>query len=98
MARIGETFSWFTQSGWSVCAGSTLWYSSAPEFASERVGRALHEKVPLIKTINRLSRQLNRAGLWANITAGVLQLARGKVDEQTLLVIAISDISKVIFR
>ena len=57
-------------------------------------GRALHEKVPLIKTINRLSRQLNRAGLWASITARVLQLVRGKIDEQTLLVIDISDISK----
>jgi hypothetical protein len=57
-------------------------------------GRALHEKVPLIKTINRLSRQLNRANLWANITARVLRLARGKVGQQTLLVIDISDISK----
>lgn len=57
-------------------------------------GRALHEEIPLIKTINRLSRQLNRSGLWESITAKILQLARDKVGDQTLLVVDISDISK----
>ena len=57
-------------------------------------GRALHEEIPLIKTITRLSRQLNRGGLWWSITFRVLQLARGKVGQSTLLVVDISDISK----
>jgi len=57
-------------------------------------GRALHEEIPLIKTITRLSRQLNRVGLWWRITSRVLQLARGKIGKSTLLVVDISDISK----
>lgn len=57
-------------------------------------GRSLNEKIPLIKTINRLSRQLNRAGLWEKITVRVLQLARGTIEKKSLLVVDISDIAK----
>ena len=57
-------------------------------------GRALHEEIPLIKTINRLSRQLNRSGLWASITTKVLQLAKDKISDESLLVIDVSDIAK----
>jgi len=57
-------------------------------------GRSLHEEIPLIKTINRLSRQLNRRGLWASVTTRVLQLAKDKISDESLLIIDISDISK----
>jgi hypothetical protein len=57
-------------------------------------GRALHEEIPLIKTITRLSRQLNRHGLWESVTRQVLQLAKDKVSDESLLVLDISDISK----
>jgi hypothetical protein len=58
------------------------------------IARALNENIPLIKTINRLSRQLSREELWEKLTAGVLDLSKGIVKERTLLVIDISDISK----
>lgn len=57
-------------------------------------GRSLKEGIPLIKTINRLSRQLNRAGLWQSISSRILQLAKDKVDHETLLVVDTSDLAK----
>jgi len=57
-------------------------------------GRSLHEEIPLIKTINRLSRQLNRPGLWGSVTTRVLRLAKDKISDESLLIIDISDISK----
>jgi hypothetical protein len=57
-------------------------------------GRALHEEIPLIKTINRLSRQLNRRGLWASVTGRVLHLAKDKITDEHLLIIDTSDLSK----
>lgn len=57
-------------------------------------GRALNEDIPLIKTINRLSRQLERPNLWESVTAQVLKLAKDKIKEKTLLIIDISDIAK----
>lgn len=57
-------------------------------------GRCLNEKIDLIKTIDRLSRQLDRSGLWDIVTSKILRLARDKIDEKTLLVVDISDITK----
>lgn len=57
-------------------------------------GRVLHEEIPLIKTINRLSRQLSRPGLWASITTKVLRLAKDRISDESLLVIDVSDIAK----
>jgi hypothetical protein len=57
-------------------------------------GRCLNEKIDLIKTIDRLSRQLDRSGLWDVLTSKILRLARDKIDEKTLLVVDISDITK----
>jgi len=57
-------------------------------------GRSLNEKIDLIKTIDRLSRQLDRRGLWDIVTSKILRLARDKIDEKTLLVVDISDITK----
>ena len=57
-------------------------------------GRCLNEKIDLIKTIDRLSRQLDREGLWEMVTSKVLKLARDKIGEKTLLVVDVSDITK----
>ena len=57
-------------------------------------GRVLHEEIPLIKTSNRLSRQLSRPGLWASITTKVLRLAKDRISDESLLVIDVSDIAK----
>ena len=58
------------------------------------IARALNEPIPLIKTINRLSRQLTRKGLWGEVTAGILKLGRVNVSDDSLLILDISDISK----
>ena len=58
------------------------------------IARSLSEKIPLIKTINRLSRQLSREGLWKNVTVEILKMAKGNVADDTLLIIDISDINK----
>ncbi len=58
------------------------------------IARSLGEKIPLIKTINRLSRQLSREGLWEQITLRILKAARDKITDETLLIIDSSDISK----
>jgi hypothetical protein len=57
-------------------------------------GRALHESIPLRKTINRLSRQLDRAGLWQEVISRLLAMARSKIDSESLLVLDLSDLVK----
>ena len=57
-------------------------------------GRSLQEKIPLLKTVTRLSRQLNREGLWHHVTTRVLNLARDKIGRRSLLVLDLSDLSK----
>jgi hypothetical protein len=57
-------------------------------------GRCLNEKIDLIKTIDRLSRQLDRSGLWDIVTSKILRLARDRIGEGTLLVVDVSDITK----
>ena len=57
-------------------------------------GRALDEDISLSKTINRLSRQLNRPGFWASVTRKVLQLAKDKISDESLLIIDVSDVAK----
>lgn len=59
-----------------------------------RIARALSEKIPLIKTINRLSFELSRQGLWEKITSGLLNLTRDKITADTLLILDLSDIAK----
>ena len=58
------------------------------------LARCLGEKIPLIKTINRLSFELSREGLWEKITLGQLKLAGGKIAADTLLILDLSDIAK----
>lgn len=58
------------------------------------IARALNDKVALIKTINRLSRQLSRADLWLKLSRQLLKLAAGRIEPDTLLILDISDITK----
>ena len=59
-----------------------------------KIARCLSERIPLIKTINRLSYQLSRDGLWEKITARLLDLARHEIGKDTLLILDLSDIKK----
>ena len=58
------------------------------------IARSLEERIPLRKTQYRLCRQLGRRGLWAKITDSLCQMASSRVEEDTLLVLDISDIAK----
>jgi hypothetical protein len=58
------------------------------------IARALNDKVSLIKTINRLSRQLSRDNLWQKLSAALLKLAAKGVGDDTLLILDLSDITK----
>lgn len=59
-----------------------------------KIARSLCENIPLIKTINRLSFELSRKGLWEKITSGVLKQAKGDIAADTLLILDLSDIAK----
>ncbi len=58
------------------------------------VGRSLEEDASLHKTIDRLSRNLNREGLWESLTDAVIAEGSTRVGKDTLLVIDPSDITK----
>jgi hypothetical protein len=57
-------------------------------------GRSLKEKTSLSKTVDRLSRQLDRQELWEEMTSKILRMSRGKIGDKTLLIVDTSDISK----
>jgi hypothetical protein len=58
------------------------------------IARALGEPIPLIKTVNRLSRQAARPGLAEQLTRFVIKEGASRIGERTLLVIDPSDLSK----
>ncbi|HIE43834.1 MAG TPA: hypothetical protein EYP78_03435 [Candidatus Omnitrophica bacterium] len=58
------------------------------------VSRALGEEIPLIKTENRLSRQINQRDLTRTITERLLKEGKQYIKEGTVLAVDISDISK----
>ena len=58
------------------------------------VGRTLEEAIPLRKTQYRLSRNLQRVELEETLQDNLLGMAADRVDEDTLLVIDPSDLSK----
>jgi hypothetical protein len=58
------------------------------------IGRALEEPIPLIKTENRLSRNLGRPELRSHIGAAVLREGAGHIRDRTLLILDTSDIAK----
>lgn len=57
-------------------------------------GRSLGERIPLGKTINRLSRQLDREGLWDELSARIVALGAEKIGERTLLIVDTGDLTK----
>ena len=59
-----------------------------------RIGRALNEPIPLIKTENRLSRQAGRKGLDQTVRDFVIDQGSSRIGEKTLLVLDPSDITK----
>jgi hypothetical protein len=59
-----------------------------------QIGRALHEKISLHKTQDRLCRQLNRESLGECVSKNLLGEGAKRISEETLLIVDISDISK----
>lgn len=58
------------------------------------IARSLGEDIALIKTENRLSRQARRPGLDETLTHHVIEAGAGRIADDTLLVIDLSDIAK----
>ena len=58
------------------------------------VGRALGESISLKKTEGRLCRQLGRRGLDRWIQRRLIEQAAGRIEDDTLLVLDISDVTK----
>ncbi len=58
------------------------------------IGRALNERIRLIKTENRLCRQLGRPGLEERVTDNLVEEGAPDIKRDTLLLIDPSDISK----
>jgi hypothetical protein len=58
------------------------------------VSRALAERIPIKKTVERLSRQLRNPRLWTWVTDRVLTLAADRVQDMTLLILDLSDVHK----
>ena len=58
------------------------------------VGRALGEKISLKKTEERLSRQLGRRRLDREIQRRLIEQAAPRIEEDTLLVLDLSDVTK----
>ena len=58
------------------------------------VARALGEEISVKKTVERLSRQAGRWGLWNGVTERFIRMAASRIREDTLLVLDISDLSK----
>jgi hypothetical protein len=59
-----------------------------------RIARSLNEGIRVIKTLNRLCRQLGREGLEEKLTENLIEDACGHVKKDTLLIADISDVSK----
>jgi hypothetical protein len=58
------------------------------------VSRALAEPIGIKKTVERVSRQLGNARLWAGLTNRLLTLAAERVRETTLLILDLLDVHK----
>jgi hypothetical protein len=58
------------------------------------IARSLNEDIPVKKTEDRLSREINREGLGEKVEGNLLSMACGRIKEDTLLIVDLSDISK----
>jgi hypothetical protein len=59
-----------------------------------KIGRALEEDIPLKKTVNRLSVNLDKEGLASELQEQIIQNACHKVHQNTLLIVDPSDLRK----
>ncbi len=59
-----------------------------------KIGRSLEEDIALIKTEERLSRNLQRPELEAVVQENVLKMAAGHIGQDSLLILDLSDITK----
>jgi hypothetical protein len=60
------------------------------------IGRTLNEEISLEKTETRLSSQLERVKLKECVERNVLSLGAGRIGRDTLLIVDISDITKLL--
>ncbi len=58
------------------------------------IARTLDEDIPLIKTVNRLSRHMKTKGLTINIQKRLMKEAKPFIQKDTVLALDLSDISK----
>jgi len=58
------------------------------------IGQAMEERIPLRKTEYRLCRQLKRKGLWERLTRALCRMAASRIQESTLLILDLTDVSK----
>jgi hypothetical protein len=58
------------------------------------IARSLNEGIRLIKTLNRLCRQLGREGLEERVTNKLIEEGARHVEKETLLIADVSDVSK----
>ena len=58
------------------------------------IGRAMEERIPLRKTEYRLCRQLKRKGLWESLTRALCRMAGCQIQEFSLLILDLTDVSK----
>lgn len=58
------------------------------------IARSLQEEIPLIKTEDRLSRNLGAASLEAHLTERLAKLGSRRVDSETVLCLDLSDVRK----
>lgn len=84
LPKVGERF-----------VGETIYGIQARQSVRlTEIGRALHERISLHKTQDRLCRQLNREGLGGRVRENLLKEGGKRIQEDTLLIVDISDISK----
>ena len=58
------------------------------------IARSLNEKIPIKKTIDRLSRQLSSKGLGGHLGKKIIQEGVSRIHKDTLLILDMSDVSK----
>ena len=58
------------------------------------IARSLREEITFKKTEDRLSREIGRKGLGTDVEKNLLSMASGRIGEDTLLIVDLSDISK----
>jgi len=85
--RMGKTATRFiTEAVYGIMASKSVLLTE--------IGRTLEEDVALKKIEERFCRQLGKQGLWNQIHKSLVEQASNKINDDTLLVLDISDIQK----